>query len=224
VAPALLNPGCPMVMLSVLCAPTRDGSPTAPSPFGVVPKEESAITTASDGNSNTINTTTDNISSSSSSVGGKGNWLQKILSVAPSTIPPGAGSDSGANSENEHIEDGAASPVEVKDRTKGIHMKGQEKQSKSNGAGSSSKPLGPNIGKPEQPDKAHAAFLKRTRSLRKLESLCQINIPLSFPHDPIKKKLWVGWIARQNKARIYRKNKTALKGSIILVGSTIRKS
>jgi len=224
VAPALLNPGCPMVMLSVLCAPTRDGSTTAPSPFGVVSKEESAVTsTTSDGNSNTINTTTDNMSSSSTSVGGKGNWLQKILSVAPSTIPPGSGSDSGANSENEHIEDGAASPAEAADRAKGIHMKGQEKLSKSNGAGSSSKPLGPNIGKPEQPDKAHAAFLKRTRSLRKLESLCQINIPLSFPHDPIKKKLWVGWIARQNKARIYRKNKTALKEVLSSSGLQLEK-
>jgi len=167
VAPALLNPGCPMVMLSVLCAPA------------------SAADRAAQQNNSNMN----NLSPSSSN-NSRGSWLQKILSAAPSA----AGTQG-----TSPVIDAAGQSTDEDESPKTSHSKTSSNATKT---GTTAQ---------QQYDKAHAAFLKRTRNLQKLESLCQMSVPLAVPHDPIKKKMWLGWISRQGNARIYRKNKAALE-------------
>lgn len=196
-APALLDPRCQGVMLSVYVPPGPDNPNRGKMPGG----SNGAVPTPPQQQPG-------NYASTSS----KGSWFQKILSSPMTSNDPSSQDDS-----TKVTEDDKREKLERKAAKRLLFSKSRSKGSDKN---SKSTQVTPSLDDeceslPEKSKaRAQSALLKRMRNIHSIESMCHTSIPIAVSQDPVKKKLWNGWITRQSNARFFRKNMHKLEETL----------
>jgi hypothetical protein len=243
-APALLDPRCQGVMLSVYVPPGPEHPNRGKMPGGVGGMSSGTITTAASVN-NGNGSSPQSPSSGTTDANNKGSWFQKILSSPTTTpevvtasgedsevsTPTAEKSDSGDEDNRAKLERKAAKRLLFKSRSKnpekgsagsndknsngGEEDEGEDEASSAAASASNTKlPTTISSAKSRQA-RAQTAMLKRSRNILNIEALCHTSIPLPVPQDPVKKKAWHGWLTRQCNARFFRRNKAKLEETLL---------
>ena len=215
-APALVDPRCQGVMLSVYVPP----GPDHPNK-GLMPGQQKQ----QQGKRGNGRSSKRQEGSNNSSMGG---WLNKILSSSTSTSDsssPAVGIDSiedvSDDEEDEEGDDDLEQPVDSRKSEKSSKKKRNERRARIAAVAAatamikdhdekgrkSSYSNGQNKSQPLTPEQ------KAAKHLHRLQALCQ-GVPLRTPTDPVRSLSWDAWASRERGAVIFRKNRRALNGEM----------
>jgi SpoVK/Ycf46/Vps4 family AAA+-type ATPase len=223
-APALVDPRCQGVMLSVYVPPPPDHPNRGLMP-GQRPKQQPNKKSQKKQFAQTKNNNT-----------GVSGWLNKILSSSASNESKSRSeTDSGNLSDNddeesivdldeeddentEKVEDDALSPeiANALNKAASVQLRTRDKQARIAAVAAATAMI------KEHEAKKKASDGKSTRNttteriekhLSRLQALCK-PVPLQSPSDPVRSRAWDGWALREKGAIIFRKNRRALNSEL----------
>jgi len=208
-APALVDPRCQGVMLSVYVPPPNNHPNRGMMPGGGTPNQsqqdqQTSFTTA---HANEVGKSGNEGSSNTKSGSNVGSWLNKILQQNSSSGKNSEPENEQPNTEDLNVEadedddeeknDEESAPVEKDEKPKKSKRRNRRDAIRTLAAAASV---------------IHAnksSESKQQRGLLRLQSLCN-NIPIRTPTDPVRARSWDGWKHRERGALLFRKNKKAL--------------
>mmetsp|Transcript_19130 Transcript_19130/g.27246 ORF Transcript_19130/g.27246 Transcript_19130/m.27246 type:complete len:1162 (+) Transcript_19130:1-3486(+) len=222
-APALIDPRCQGVMLSVYVPPGVDHVNV-----GMMPGDQFK------NQKQTQSRTTDKSNDVSHAQHGMGGWLNKILSSSSEKgrssdeeIPAVPTPESENASEVKQLADEKISPEETLDSTqstKGTSSKRSSRKSKRKDRMDRARTLavaaaalaGSKKERKERERRQHVKLTqeqKAQRNLTRLRALCR-DVPIPNPIDPVRLRSWDAWADREQGSVVFRKNRGVLASNL----------
>ncbi len=226
-APALIDPRCQGVMLSVYVPPGVDHVNV-----GMMPGDQFK----NQKRPQTQSRTTDKSSDVSHAQHGMGGWLNKILSSSEKGRSPDGEIPAVPTPESEKAPDASEvqqapnekmSPEETLDpthSTKGTSSKRSSRKSKRKDRMDRARTLavaaaalaGSKKERKERERRQHVKLTqeqKAQRNLTRLQALCR-NVPIPNPIDPVRLRSWDAWADREQGSVVFRKNRGVLASNL----------
>ena len=201
-APALVDPRCQGVMLSVYVPPPNN-HPNR----GMMPRQDqsTSIVSSSDDSKDKEES---NAGTSKSNVG---NWLNKILQPNnPSSKVNDEDDDLSSSSSSSSLESLSPREESVSKEKEDIEKESKKARNKRNrrDAIRTLAAAATAIQASKESTPTHSES-KQQRGLLRLQSLCR-NIPIKTPTDPVRARSWEGWKRRERGSLLFRKNRRVL--------------
>jgi ATPase family AAA domain-containing protein 1 len=222
-APALVDPRCQGVMLSVYVPPPPDHPNRGLMP-GQRPKQQSSKRTSKK-----------QIGQAKNNNSGVSGWLNKILSSSTSNDSKPQGETVIENlsdnedeestidlddddGDNDRVEDDSLNPeiADALNKAASVQLRTRDKQARIAAVAAATAMIKEHEAKKKTPDSKtgeHSTAERIQKHLSRLQALCK-PVPLGSPSDPVRSRAWDGWALREKGAIIFRKNRRALNSEL----------